>query len=382
MKPPRIGIDFSTLDQANVGQGQHRYVVDFINGLAAMDTNAEFVVFGSRPKPIASIAGVFEDPRRGWAYRPVRTYTGRGLFFVEQIQWLWRPLLAGLDLLHAPVPAPCLLVPCRSIVTIHDLMFELFPEYRRISRSKSYRLARWIVQHRTRRVIAISANTRRDLMARWGLQEGRIDTILHGCSFLERGISGPVSPTVPAGAREPFILSPYNLEPRKNLGGLLDAFGALAPSYPKIRLVLYGRAAWTAPREEAFKARLAELGLAERVELTGFVDDAQLRQLYRQALVFVFPTLYEGFGYPLLEAMAEGACVLARNASSMPEIVGDAGVLVETADPAELRSGIEGLLRDEAQRNKLQTAARQRAAAFTVKRMAQATYAAYLKALE
>lgn len=130
---------------------------------------------------------------------------------------------------------------------------------------------------------------------------------------------------------------------------------------------------------------MRDLGLSERVIRCGVLRDHELAELYRRATLFVFPSLYEGFGLPLLEAMSVGVCVVARQASAMAEVVGDAGVLTETAEPealaqaiAELLDGNEGASR----RRELGRLARERAAAFTVERMADLTYQSYLTALK
>jgi glycosyltransferase involved in cell wall biosynthesis len=145
--------------------------------------------------------------------------------------------------------------------------------------------------------------------------------------------------------------------------------------------LLFGRAAVDSAREQQFDRSVAELGLRDTVHLLGPLDDTDLAWLYGHTTAFVFPSLYEGFGLPVLEAMASGACVVARNASAMAEIVGEAGALIETADPDALAATISALLDAPERRAQLGAAARQRAAAFTIDRMARLTYASYCAAL-
>ena len=144
---------------------------------------------------------------------------------------------------------------------------------------------------------------------------------------------------------------------------------------------MYGRAAVSPERERAFDSLIEQLGIGASVMRTGYVAEEQLRWLYRRAEVFVFPSLYEGFGYPVLEAMAAGTCVVARQASSMAEVVGGAGVLVETADPLQMTSAIARLFADPAERRRIQKAAAQRAQEFSVGRMAAQTWRTYEAAL-
>jgi glycosyltransferase involved in cell wall biosynthesis len=178
------------------------------------------------------------------------------------------------------------------------------------------------------------------------------------------------------------LLAPYNLEPRKNLGALLEATAILISDFPELKLILFGRAAVSPEREANFERRICELGIEQCVIRTGILTDQDLGALYSKATVFVFPSLYEGFGLPLLEAMFRGACVVARNASAMAEVVGDCGVLVETRDPKALASAIAGLLNNEDLRSALGRRARERAQFFSVEDMAINTYRSYLTALD
>jgi glycosyltransferase involved in cell wall biosynthesis len=178
-----------------------------------------------------------------------------------------------------------------------------------------------------------------------------------------------------------LIVSPYNLDPRKNLDALLEALARVKDRHVGLDVALFGRTAVTSEREAHFERRLRELGLEATVRRTGPLSDTDLLQLYRDADVFVFPSLYEGFGLPVLEAMAAGACVVARGASAMSEVLGDAGVSVETTDPAASAAAISSLLDDPARRGDLGERARARAATFTVARMAEGTWRSYLAAL-
>jgi glycosyltransferase involved in cell wall biosynthesis len=289
------------------------------------------------------------------------------------------------DVLHvidAPIP---FLAPCPVVVTVHDLMTEVYPEDYPWIANRSYRRWRWLHRRRAARLLAISRTTAADIQRFWGVAPERIDVVHHGTvSFPPARFEETWEDTLASrfpdlkGAR--FVLAPYNLEPRKNLGTLLDAFHAVRRRMPDVTLVLFGKAAWNTEREAAYDARIAALGLTSVVTRLGVVGDAELAALYRAADVFAFPALYEGFGLPLLEAMACGGCVLARDASAMAEVVGDAGLLVETSDRDALAAGLGRLLGDDAARARLRVAARARAATFTAARMARETAAVYRRA--
>jgi len=383
MGKPRIAIDFSGLDHLSIRNGQYRYAVDLVRGLAEFKPEAEFILLGSRPAPVAELREVFATA--GWRYLPAARLDGRAAYYRTQLALAWTALRERIDLLHvlhSPVP---LLAPCPLVVTIFDLMYELFPEYANAVKSRPYRIDRWAVTNRARRVISISATTADDLARLWGIRRARIDVVPLGSSF--------VTSTSPhcAGrdSRTRFgelcsgetLLSPYNLEPRKNLEGLLKAVATLRRRYPRLRLLLFGRAAVEPTREQQFDRSVTELGLRDAVHLLGPLDDPDLAWLYGHTTAFVFPSLYEGFGLPVLEAMASGACVIVRNASAMAEIVGEAGALVETADPEALGAAISGLLDAPERRAQLGAAAHERAAIFTLERMARLTYANYRAAL-
>ncbi|HVB79346.1 MAG TPA: glycosyltransferase family 1 protein [Candidatus Binataceae bacterium] len=383
MEKALIAIDFSGLDHLSIRNGQYRYAVDLVRGLAELKPKADFILLGSGPAPVAELHDVFETS--GWRYLQATRFDGRAAHYRNQLALAWTALRERVDLLHvlhSPVP---MLAPCPLVVTIFDLMYELFPEYAQAANSRPYRSDRWVVTHRARRILSISAATANDLDRLWGIRRARIDVVPLGSSFVTSA-----SPHCEnRNSRTRFgelcsgeaLLSPYNLEPRKNLGALLKAVTALRHRRPKLRLLLFGRAAVDAEREQRFDRSVAELGLRDAVHLLGPLDDTDLAWLYGHTTAFVFPSLYEGFGLPVLEAMASGGCVVARNASAMAEIVGEAGALVETADPDALAATISALLDAPERRAQFGAAARQRAAAFTIERMARQTYASYCAAL-
>jgi glycosyltransferase involved in cell wall biosynthesis len=380
-----IALDFSTLDHLSLGNGQYRYAVSLINGLATLNPAADFLLLGSHAEPVAGVKELFANGQNRWRYFQLRHAKGRGAFWRDQMHYAWflrRERVGLFHSLHGYVP---MLALCPVVITQYDLMFELFTEYASARASRSYRINKWAVRHRVRRAICISATTAVDLQNLWHLKPDRLDVIYlgnHLTQFDESGDAGSGNTLARrTEADSPMLLSPYNLEPRKNLAVLLEATAKLKARYPKIKLILFGRAAITAGGERMFEQRVAELGIAETVERTGFVADAELSRLYRSADVFVFPSLYEGFGLPVLEAMACGACVVARDASAMAEVVGDAGVLVETREAGALAQGITELLDDPARRSDLGERARQRAATFTVERMAELTYRTYQRTL-
>ncbi len=357
-----------------------------MRSLASLQPPLQFLLLGSQNEPVAELREVFRDHSDRWRYRQLPRGQFRGADYADHVRYsllLWRERVSLLHALHTFVPV---LAPCPVVITMYDLMYELFADYDAARRSRQYRIHKWAVQHRVRRIISISGTTATDLGNKWGVAASRIDVVPLG-SNLQKALSQTGAANLSwLTDSSPILLSPYNLEPRKNLASLLQATALLSSRYDDLKLVLFGRAAITVEREENFERTVRELGLGEKVIRCGVLRDHELAELYRRATLFVFPSLYEGFGLPLLEAMSVGACVVARQASAMAEVVGDAGVLVETAEPEALAAAIAKLLGDngkdgESLRRELGRRARERAAAFSLERMADLTYQSYWAAL-
>jgi glycosyltransferase involved in cell wall biosynthesis len=384
MPRPRIAIDFTALDVISPVGGQYRYVVSLVWGLARLQPDVDFLLLGSKSEPVPELGGVFQKYNDRWDYRSVPRRQFRGAAYLDHARYGWVLLRERVGLLHSLHAFIPLCAPCPVVITIYDLMYELFDDYEEARRSRPYRIHRWAVGHRVRRVVCISETTATDLRNLWGVGEKMLDVIPLGSPFAATGeADGGVQPKVEHTPDAAFVLvSPYNLEPRKNLGALLQAVALLRSRGEAVKLVLFGRAAVTPEREEQFERKVRELGLCESVVRTGILTDEELAALYRRATLFVFPSLYEGFGLPVLEAMSAGACVVARNASAMSEVLQDTGALVETGDPQALASVMANLLGDASLRDALGRRARERAALFSVERMAQLTYQSYLTALE
>ena len=172
-------------------------------------------------------------------------------------------------------------------------------------------------------------------------------------------------------------MSPYSLSEPKNLRALVLAWPSIAGRYPALELVLYGRASPTKSREREFDTLVRGLRHGDRIRRVGHLDDAALAERLAGCELFVFPTTVEGFGLPLLEAMANGACCITRNASAMQEVGGDAVFLVETRDPDAIAHAAVDLLADRSRRSELGRLARDRARRFTVEAMAGQTIEFY-----
>jgi glycosyltransferase involved in cell wall biosynthesis len=265
----------------------------------------------------------------------------------------------------------------QTVLTVHDLIFALFPEHHLPMNQWFLGQFMPIFVRRADAIVTVSECSKRDLLQLYGTRESKITVIPEGVDerfHVDPGPEAVATIRQKYGLVDPFILYVGTIEPRKNLITLLEAFKRLQVTGCNLKLVIAGRAGWL---YQPFFDRLKALGLGDTVRLLGYVPDVDLPALYRAAEVFVFPSLYEGFGLPPLEAMACGTPVVCSNASSLPEVVGDAGLLVPPDDVAGLAAAIGRVLTDPALRAELSARGRERAARFTWEEAARRTLEVY-----
>jgi glycosyltransferase involved in cell wall biosynthesis len=280
----------------------------------------------------------------------------------------------GVDVIHAPAYTGPLHSGRPVVLTIHDVSYERHPEWYPYRRD---RLRRWFYRqsaHRAAHVLTDSRFSAAEIVAAYGLADSKL-------TVAPLGVDGVFTQTVrqplPDGIRPPFFLHVGDLHPRRNLGVAVRAVAAAgqdAAGGQKPMLVLAGV-------DHGVGAELREIARAtslhERLVLTGRVDDQVLRGLYQEATALLYPSVYEGFGLPLLEAMASGTAVVAARAASIPEVVGDAGLLIEPDDVAGWTDATRRVLHDPALRRRLQTSGQARAATFTWAQTARITAEVY-----
>ena len=363
-RPLRVAMDLTQIDNQSLGSGQFRYAVDLARGLSRLDGAVELTLFGSTAQPAPELLATVDAFPSRCRYVHLPPYRGRGSFYYDIARLSW--WLAGhrIDVFHQIHTSIPLIKRCPVVVTAHHY----YPDAALFA-SRPYRYYLWALRHRADLVITVSDATRDDFHRYFHVPLDRMRTVHHGLS------ASFTSARVPGG--RPYLLSPYNLSVPKNLRSLILAWPAIADRHHDLELRLYGRALVTAANEAEFEQLLQGLPHADRIRRVGHVTDQELSALYDGCMLFIFPTTVEGFGYPLLEAMAHGACCITRDRSAMKEVGGDAVRLVETLHPAEIAAAANELLADPIQRADLGDRARRRAAAFTVDAMARGTLECY-----
>jgi glycosyltransferase involved in cell wall biosynthesis len=363
----RLLIDLRCLETASAGRGLGRHTRELALALRRIVPSA------------VRLAGLsFEGTvARELALEDLR-YPGprRGISLADR--WLLPRLLEHeeIDLYHAPAYG----LPAAGgrgtalVLTVHDLVADLHPELLPLRPRAAFRRA-----YRTAavadRVIAISETTRRDLLARYPVAAERVVVVPNGVAAPFAAPAGDGAPS----PQDPFLLYVGGLDPSKNVPFLLDVLAEVRRQVPTMRLRLAGE---TGPRRDALRELARRRELLPAIDFVGYVDDAALAAAYRDAAAFVFPSLYEGFGLPPLEAMAAGCPVVASPRGALPEVLGEAAALCPLGDAAAWARVAVALHRDVAERRRRVDAGRTRAAQFTWERTAHETWEVYRALLE
>jgi glycosyltransferase involved in cell wall biosynthesis len=369
----RIGFDATALPAEPVGAG--RYIIRLVRSLAAIVAENELFVF-------------VQDSRRALIDAPA----------LEKVQWIETPEISparrlvweqttlprlarrsGLDLLHSPHYTRPLSLPCASVVTFHDMTFFLYPQLH--TRSKRLFFP-WMMRMSARladAIIADSESTRRDALKILSIPEEKIFTVplgigeefhritdMHLLEDCRRRYNLP----------QTFFLYVGLVEPRKNLPLLLNAYARLAQQEEPPMLVVVGRFGWMV---EDVLRQVEALQLQDRVLFTGYIPDQDLPLVYNLAQTLLYPSRYEGFGFPPLEAMACGTPVITTAVSAMRDQVGDAGLLIPPQDEQALFEAMRRLSRDPSLRQALAVQGQKQAEKYTWNQTALKTLRVYQK---
>jgi glycosyltransferase involved in cell wall biosynthesis len=351
----RIGIDARKLHDFGIGT----YIRNLLRQLDRLDHETEYVLL-CRPGDVAGMHAL------GPNFRAVAESAGN-YSIAEQVRVPLSLRRERVTLFHAPHYVLPPLVSCRSVVTIHDCIHLMFPQY--LPNRLALQYARTFIRTATRRadrVITVSESSKRDILRLVDAEPDKIDVIYN--AYDERFSREPREEDV-VRVREryqlqnEFVLYAGNVKPHKNLERLIDAFRLVHDQgLDHLRLVIIGD---EPSRYASLRRAVHRHNLHKHVRFLGYLPEDTLAVMYRLAGVFAFPSLYEGFGLPPLEAMASGTPVVTSNVSSLPEVTGDAAVLVNPLEPADIADGILRVLTDENLRRELRRKGLARARQFS-----------------
>jgi glycosyltransferase involved in cell wall biosynthesis len=344
--------------------GNEVYVRSLLNAFGGQDRDCDFVAYVSAEEARAHVSSRIRT--RLVARNP---FLRLGVDLAKKVRED-RP-----DLLHVQYTAP-LACPVPTVVSVHDVSFLEHPEY--FTRGRCWQL-QWSVRRTVARAARILTGTefsRNSILKVYGdLDEDKVVVVPNAAAPDFRPISRESAASVVRdrwAIPGPFILSVGDLQPRKNHVGLIRAFAQLVRNFPQLkhRLVLAGKPTWFADRvHEAAR----DSGVEDRIQFCGFVSDPDLLQLYNACDLFVFPSFYEGFGLPALEAMACGRAVTCSRTTSLPEVVDGAAILFDPYSTDEMVRALSDLLVDAELRTRMERLGLQRAAQFSWERTAEKT---------
>jgi len=368
------------IDAHSVGTGlggNESYAANLIEALAEVDTANQYTLYVTRGEAVQRF-------KNRWPNFSVRTTLPHSPLVRIPLTLSAELRRRPVDLLHVQYTAPPF-PPCPVVATIHDLAFEHLPE---TFKRRSWMQLRLTVRNTAKNaahIITVSDYSRRDIIETYGIQPDRI-SVTHEAAAPQ---FAPVSDDRELervrqtyGIDSDYILCVGAIQPRKNLGRLIAAYSLLRRTHSEgklPKLVLAGKCAWL--YDETLRT-IKELELSNSVILTGYVPDADLPALYSGALCFVYPSYFEGFGLPPLEAMRCGTPVIVGNKTSLPEVVGDAGLLVDPFDVNQIASAMGKLINNSDLRSLLRVKGLERAKEFDWKTTARQTLAVYRKAFE
>jgi glycosyltransferase involved in cell wall biosynthesis len=375
-RPMRAGVNAIFLEPG-MG-GLETYVLELMPALLRADPALRLTVLcNSRGRELLAT-----QPWAGEVQLVTLRATARGLRAIFELGPLG--VLAGrrFDVLHSPALTAPLATRAANVVVLADTTWITVPDLGK-GQAATVRLWQAVVPHvarRADRVVAISTASARDIERLLSVPHERIDVIPLGYGTPPRA-----EPTPEASLRErlrmgegPIVLNVAMKKLHKNQLRLVQAMPAIREATPDARLVMPGA---RTPYEEALRQEAAELGLDDAVVFPGHVSDADLEGLYAAASAFAFPSLNEGFGLPLLEAMARDVPVVTSRVSALPEVAGDAALLVDPTSVEEIAQAVTRVLTDEGVRKRLVSAGRERPQAFTWERCAQGTRESWERAL-
>jgi glycosyltransferase involved in cell wall biosynthesis len=373
---PHVGLNLIYLVPGETG-GMEVYARELISAMRALPDAPRLTAFVSRPGAEAKLPWLDGIPVQTVAVDARRRADWvRG----EQQHLPGMARRAGVEVVHSLASTAPLHGRFRRVTTVHDLIYLVHPEAHFGVLALGMRVLVGLAVRRSHRIIAVSQSTARDLEERLGVPAAKIDVVPNGVA--PPAAAARERPPAQVRARygldeRPVVLAASAKRPHKNLARLLEAL-ALVPAERRPLLLLPG---YPTEHEDELRAQATALRLDGDVRFLGWVDGPDLEDLYAVSSGFVMPSLYEGFGLPVLEAMARGVPVACSDRSSLPEVAGDAALLFDPEDAGAIARALQALLFDRATAERLRAAGPERAREFSWQRAAELTIASYERAL-
>lgn len=358
------------IDAHAIGQkltGNETYIRNLLKGFATLDRENEFTTFVSGDEARAEIPSRFRQERVS-----TNPYLRLGYQIGARIATL-KP-----DLLHVQYTAP-LWCAAPIVVSVHDVSYLEYPEYFSTYRARQLVLTVKRTVERAAHILTPSEFSRQSVAKWYGLDPDRITVVHNAVDSSFRPVAREVAQAWLLRHKQiawPYVLTVGDLQPRKNHIGLIKAFEDVMRNHPQLthRLVITGKDTWFAGEVRA-AARASSV--ADRIIFTGFVNDEDLHHYYSGCDAFIYPSFYEGFGLPILEAMACGRAVACSHTSAMPEVADSAALLFDPTKPPEIARSLRDLLVDAQLRGRMERLGHQRTALFSWERSAQRTLDVY-----
>ena len=366
MPPLRIGVNALYLIPGGVG-GTEIYLRGLLAGLAGIDATNEYFIFTNRETGPDLVP---RQPNFHHLPQPVRAVSRPARVLWEQAALPLAAVRHSLDVMLNPGFTAPLLCPCPQVTVFHDLQHKRHPEHFRWFDLPFWELFLFWSAHVSRLLVAVSAATADDLRKYYRLPESKVRVTLSGVDPVFFDIARRRHP-------EPFLLTVSTLHPHKNLDGLLRAFAGFRRTHPEFRLVVCGLRGFSTGRLHDLRD---SLGLRDAVEFPGWIPREDLHELFARAWAFLYPSRFEGFGLPLLEALAAGIPTACSGIEPLSSIAGGAALEFDPLDTAAIAEAMRRLADDGALRERLREAGPRRAAQFSWRTTAEGTLAALLAA--
>lgn len=343
----RIGINALYLIPGGVG-GTEIYLRELLAALAELDQTNEYLIFTNLETQLDLVP---KQANFHWKPQAVHARFRPARILWEQIVLPFEVARYRLDVLFNPGFTAPIFSPCRQVTVFHDLQHKRHPEHFRWFDLPFWRFLLWAAAHRSHRLIAVSDATRSDLFRCYRLSEERVTVVLHGVE--------PAFFRLDRSWIEDYLLCVSTLHPHKNLPRLIRAYGRKKRDF---RLILAGLRGF---HTEAIERLIEEMGLRDSVQITGWVPREELYSLYARARAFVYPSTFEGFGMPVLEALAAGIPVACSDIPPLREVAADAALFFDPLNEDDIASAIERVMTDASLQGHLALAGRERARPFT-----------------